>query len=388
VNLIFFTHPDFESHQSMPRFAGMLANGMKQRGHTVEIWSPLPKFYKLPGSTSTKKWLGYIDQFILFPIAVKRRLKKVSVNSLFVFTDHALGPWIPLVADLPHVIHCHDFLAQQSALGEIPENPTKMSGRVYQRMIHRGYSVGKNFISVSLNTKAMLHKFLKALPERSEVVYNGLNQSFRPSEVSSARDTVGKALNLDLNRGYILHVGGNQWYKNREGVVKVYNAWRTRQGKILPLLLVGEVPNRGLEEIVAKSPYKSDIYCLTSVNDKILRDAYAGASVFVFPSKAEGFGWPIAEAMASGCPVVTTNEAPMTEVAGDAGFLIPREPSDKSRVDAWASTAAEKLDEVVRLSDQERAKAVATGLHNAKRFDTNAALDRIEEIYKNILHEN
>jgi glycosyltransferase involved in cell wall biosynthesis len=386
VNLIFFTHPDFESHQSMPRFAGMLANGMRQRGHTVEIWSPLPKFYRFPGPPSVKKWFGYIDQFIVFPLVVKKRLKNVSGNSLFVFTDHALGPWVPLVVRRPHVIHCHDFLAQQSALGEIPENPTRMTGRLYQKMIHKGYSVGKNFISVSLNTKAMLHRFLPALPEHSEVVYNGLNQSFIPSNVSSARDSVSRATGLDLKSGYLLHVGGNQWYKNREGVVEIYNAWRTRQNKILPLLLVGEIPNRILQDTVNKSPYKSDIYILSAVNDKILLKAYAGASVFLFPSKAEGFGWPIAEAMASGCPVITTNEAPMTEVAGTAGFLIPREPWDKSEIAAWASEAGKKLDEILRMSEEERKKVIEAGLQNAKRFDTQTALDRIEEIYKNILH--
>jgi glycosyltransferase involved in cell wall biosynthesis len=387
VNLIFFTHPDFEGHQSMPRFAGMLANGMRQRGHTVEVWSPAPKFYRLPGSISVKKWLGYIDQFILFPLVVKKKLKSVSQNSLFVFTDQALGPWVPLVADRPHVIHCHDFLAQQSALGEIPENPTKRTGRVYQRMIHKGYSMGKNFISVSNNTKAVLHRFLEKLPEHSEVVYNGLNQSFVPSSVSSARDSVGKAVGLDLTAGFLLHVGGNQWYKNREGVVKIYNAWRTRQNKILPLLLIGEIPNQGLHDIVAKSPYKSDIYILSGINDKILRDAYVGASVFLFPSKAEGFGWPIAEAMASGCPVITTNEAPMTEVAGTAGFLISKEPWDKSKINAWASEGAAVLDGILMMSDEERRKVIERGLDNAKRFDTQAALDRIEKIYKKILHE-
>ena len=136
------------------------------------------------------------------------------------------------------------------------------------------------------------------------------------------------------------------------------------------------------------SPYKSDIHILSAVNDKILREAYAGASVFLFPSKAEGFGWPIAEAMASGCPVMTTNEAPMTEVAGTAGFLIPREPWDKSKIAAWASDAAISLDEILKLAGVERRNVVEAGLQNAKRFDTQNALDRIEEIYKSILHKH
>ncbi len=371
----------------MPRFANMLASGMKQRGHSVEIWTPSPKFHNLLAPAFMKKWLGYIDQFVVFPRDVKNWLRNVSDNTLFVFTDHALGPWVPLVANVPHVIHCHDFLAQQSGLGEIPENPTRRTGRYYQKMIHKGYSEGKNFISVSFNTKAMLHRFLPASPEYSEVVYNGLNQSFMSIDPCKARDSVTRETGIELKDGYLLHVGGNQWYKNRVGVVEIYNAWRIRQPEMLPLLLVGEIPDRTLQDTINMSPYKSDIHVLSAMNDKILREAYAGASVFLFPSKAEGFGWPIAEAMASGCPVITTNEAPMTEVAGTAGFLIPREPWDKSEIASWASDAAIRVDEILKLSELERRNVVEAGLQNAKRFDAQNALNRIEEIYKDILHE-
>ena len=224
-------------------------------------------------------------------------------------------------------------------------------------MIHKGYSEGRNFISVSFNTKKMLHRFLTASPERSEVVYNGLNQSFTTLDPCQARDSVSRETGIELKNGYLLHVGGNQWYKNRIGVVEIYNAWRIRQNEMLPLLLVGEIANRTLQSTIDLSPYKSDIHVLSAVNDKILRDAYAGASVFLFPSKAEGFGWPIAEAMASGCPVITTNEAPMTEVAGTAGFLIPREPWDNSKIRIWGCRCLNQAGrnfETVRIGTKKR----------------------------------
>jgi glycosyltransferase involved in cell wall biosynthesis len=81
-----------------------------------------------------------------------------------------------------------------------------------------------------------------------------------------------------------------------------------------------------LTKSLESSPYKADIHWLSGIDDEHVAHAYSGAAVFLFPSLGEGFGWPIAEAMASGCPVVTTDEAPMTEVAGEAGFLIPRRP--------------------------------------------------------------
>jgi len=145
MRIIFFTHPPFLGSQSMPRFANMLAEGMQKRGHEVEVWTAKPKFYSLTVPASLKKWMGYIDQYIIFPAGVKKKLKEQDSNTLFVFADQALGPWIPLVANRPHVIHCHDFLAQRSANGEIAENPTGLSGKKIPGIYPPGISKGKEF---------------------------------------------------------------------------------------------------------------------------------------------------------------------------------------------------------------------------------------------------
>ncbi|HTE33826.1 MAG TPA: glycosyltransferase family 1 protein [Chryseolinea sp.] len=385
MNLVFFAHPTFLSHQSMPRFAKMLADGMAERGHTTEIWSPGAVFYKLPAVPFVRKWLGYIDQYLVFPGEIRRRIKQLPSDTLFVFTDQALGPWVPTVADRPHVIHCHDFLALRSALGELPENPTGWTGKQYQKLIRRGFSRGKHFISVSNKTKEDLHRYLPERPPSSDVVYNGFHQPFFPVDKDEARSKFGKRVNLDLTSGYILHVGGNLWYKNRLGVIEIYNAWRSKTPHALPLLMIGEAPTEELVSIQKKSPYAKDIYWLSNVEDQFVRLAYSGASVFLFPSLGEGFGWPIAEAMASGSPVITTGEAPMSEVAGNAAFLIPRRPGDEAGASEWATDAASQLTKILNLSIGERENIVATGLENAKRFNTQEAMDKIEKIYFKIV---
>jgi glycosyltransferase involved in cell wall biosynthesis len=385
MNIVFFAHPDFLGHVSMPRFAGMMLQGMKTRGHTTTIWSPKPRFFNLPFLKNFKKWLGYIDQYVIFPFEVRKKLKSCPSNTLFVFTDNALGPWVPLVAHLPHVMHCHDFMAQESALGLVPENPTRWTGRQYQKLIFRGYCKSKNFISGSQNTQNTLHRFLSSQPTRSELVYNGLNQAYSPLDVSNARAIVSAETGLDLRDGYLLHVGGNQWYKNRVGVIEMYDAWRASSTVKLPLLLIGLPPSPDVLKAYAQSPYRDSIFFFTNARDNIVHLAYAGATVFLFPSKAEGFGWPVAEAMASGCPVITTNEAPMTEVAGDAGFLISRRPFDPVKAAEWARVAGLVIGKVVDLSPSERKAAIDAGLKNAKRFDSEIALDKIELIYYNIL---
>ncbi|WP_324672908.1 glycosyltransferase [Hymenobacter sp. GOD-10R] len=390
MHLVFFTHPDFMGDQrmpafaSMPRFARMLADGMRERGHEVEMWAPKSRFFDLPVTGGPKKWLGYIDQYLVFPAEVRRRLKKYPSDTLFVFADNALGPWVPLVADRPHVMHCHDFMAQRSAQGQIPENPTGWSGQQYQRMIRAGYSKGKHFISVSQKTREELHAFLPTLPLTSEVVYNGLSEALTPHDQTDARAKVSAATGIDLSQGYLLHVGGNQWYKNRLGVMELYNAWRSSSSAALPLLLVGGPLSAELNSVKEASPFKKDIHVVSGLEDELVHLAYAGATVFLFPSIAEGFGWPIAEAMASGCLVITTGEAPMTEVAGEAGFLIPRRPHDESTTAGWATAGAATIDEVIHLSPAERSAAIAAGITNVARFNSENALNRIEEIYKTI----
>lgn len=368
----------------MPRFAQMLVEGMQARGHQVELWSPAAHLVRLPAPAFLKKWFGYIDQYAIFPATIRRRLKAWAPNTLFVFTDHALGPWVPLIGQRPHVIHCHDFLAQFAALNKIPESVTGWTGKQYQAYIRRGYIRGQNFISVSKRTQHDLHQFLSVRPHRSEVVYNGFNQIVEVLDPTQARARLGEHTGLDLELGYLLHVGGNQWYKNRRGVIELYNAWRSLGQISLPLLLIGTAPDAALQQTHGQSPYASDIHLLTGVEDQLVRWAYSGATVLVFPSLAEGFGWPIAEAMAAGCPVITTQEAPMTEVGATAAFYISRRPATDEAAD-WATAGAQVIQQVIELASPARQTVVAAGLVNACRFETTKALNRIEEIYQEII---
>lgn len=386
MHIVIFAHPDFLGSQSMPRYAQWLKNGMESLGHTVEIWRPSPRFYKLPFPAAFKKWLGYIDQYLIFPGKVKRRMKSYSIDTVYVFADNALGPWVPLAAGKHHVIHCHDFLAQQSALRQIKENPTSWTGKQYQAYIRNGFRQGRNFIAVSQHTQKQLHDFLTQPPLISEVVYNALTQHFEPIEPTVALNWIQDQTRLPLPQGYILHVGGNQWYKNRQGVIEIYDTWRKQYASPLPLLLVGPPPADCLKNARERSAFKEDIHFISGKSDEFIRKVYSGASVLLFPSLAEGFGWPIAEAMACGCPVITTNAAPMTEVAGGAAFLIERRAPDTDK-SLWLKEAAATLQHVLQLNEEDKQQVQLAGLKNIERFNSRRTILKIESIYKRILNE-
>jgi glycosyltransferase involved in cell wall biosynthesis len=384
MHIVFFTHPTFQAHQSMPRYAHWLLKGMKERGHTVELWSADPRFFKLPVPASLKKWLGYIDQFIVFPGWVRKKIKQYPADTLFVFTDHALGPWVPLVAARRHVIHCHDFLAQRSAAGELPQNPTGWTGRKYQAFIKRGYCSGKNFICISQKTREDLLRFLPREPQMMEVVYNAVNTLYKKVDTEKALNALQSQPELSLSNGYILHVGGNQWYKNRLGVIRIYEQWRQTYSQNLPLLLVGEKPTPEIEALRQSSPYRQDIHFLINLADQDVLHAYNTATLFLFPSLAEGFGWPIAEAMACGCMVITTGEAPMTEVGGEAATYLPPMPTDGAQLPGWLQMAAATLQRILELSQEAKTQKQANGLENVKRFDSEKQLNKMARLYEQV----
>lgn len=383
MKIVLFTHyPGFKT-ASMPRFAAMIATAMQARGHIVEEWRCPVVFGSKSKRPVLAKWLGYLDQFLIFPRQVKRRLRATSADTLFVITDQALGIWVPLVAHRPHVIHCHDFLAQRSALGEIDENPVGMTGRLYQWLIRRGYRQGRHFLSVSRKTQEDLHRFLVHEPASSEVVYNGLNHPFRPMPRDEAEHALAGILHPGEEQGILLHVGGNQWYKNRLGVVAVYASYVRQTARPLPLWLAGEAPDPALRAAADAVSSPGCVRFLEGLDNHQVNAAYNLARALIFPSRAEGFGWPIAEAMACGTPVITVDAPPMNEVGGAAAVYLPVPPADV--FGSWAEQGAAALERVLSTP----AEAMREDrLLQSGRFSAEDAADAYEQAYRQILAES
>jgi len=387
MKIVLFTHASFLAHQSMPRFARMISEGMLHKGHDLIIWSPKAFFIRLSFNKSfLEKWLGYIDQYVVFPVIIKIRLLSCSKETLFVFADNALGPWMPIVKNRYHVVHCHDFLAQQSAFGLLPENKTGITGKYYQKFIRWGYRKAQNFISISYKTQTDLHFFLTKPPKISKVVYNGLNQNFKQVQNKIVvRELLSNKYNVDLSRGYILHVGGNAFYKNKLGVLEIYDQWAKDFKANVPLILVGEAPSEELISFKDLSNVSNSIFFITDIDDFQLQKFYQGASVMIFPSLYEGFGWPIVEAMASGCLVITTDEDPMKEVAADAGFYIPKKPNDLEKVLNWKIIAARELEKVMHFTSGELKAAILKSNLRSQEFSAQSFVNSIEKVYQQIL---
>ena len=207
-----------DEQESMQRFAALLNAGLRKAGHEVRLIRPIPVIGRLkPAVHGVGKWCGYVDKFAFFPPELKAAAKWADIIHV---CDHSNAFYVKYLSSRPHVVTCHDLLAISSALDEIPENRTSWTGQQLQKMILGGLRRARHVICVSEATRVELIR-LTGLPEhRVSLIYNGLNYPYAPFVKShEGRSTGG----LDTSEPFFLHVGGNQWYKNRLGVLEIFS---------------------------------------------------------------------------------------------------------------------------------------------------------------------
>lgn len=171
------------SHQqSMQRFAALMRELLTAAGHELRLLKPEPLLGNLkPGEAGLSKWLGYVDRFVLF----RWRLRRADVVHV---CDHGNAMYAGMLGGRPNVVTCHDLLAVQSALGEVPGNVTGFSGRIFQRWIVSGLRRAQHVVCVSEQTRSEPRR-LSGLPAaRCSMVPNALNYPYRPMAADEARE--------------------------------------------------------------------------------------------------------------------------------------------------------------------------------------------------------
>ena len=354
-----------DEQESMQRFANLLSTGLSKAGHEVWLLRPTPVVGRIkPAIHGVGKWCGYVDKFVFFPKELKIAAEWADIVHI---CDHSNAFYVKYLPSRPHIVTCHDLLAISSALDEIPGNRASWTGQQLQKMILDGLRRARHVICVSEATRGELIR-LTGLPEHKvSLIYNGLNYSYTPS---SKRDRIMRTGDVETNRPFFLHVGGNQWYKNRLGVLKIFShLQRWSSARTAKLVMVGKPWTDEMREFVSLNALGDQVIELTSITNEDLQVLYSSATALLFPSLREGFGWPIVEAQACGCPVFTSNRVPMTEIGGNAAIYL--DPAD---VAGAAAVIANSLDYIPQLRQ--------AGLENAKRFSSAAMISAHSSLYR------
>lgn len=345
----------------MARYAELLYAELRKRGYAVEIIYPASLATRLVRGTPFSRWLAYVDKFVFFPPVLWLRARRMDMVHI---CDHSNSFYLRWTGKTPNLITAHDALAIRSALGHFPQNPTRWSGVRFQRWILRGLASARNMVCVSQKTRRDFEALLPGSTKMT-VIPNPLSRNFSPAgpeDVAAVRAACG----LSAGDEYLLHVGKDAWYKNRAGLFRILAELRKypRFSRVKVVLAGDSTPDE-IKDI-------DGVVQLPAPSDQQLRAVYSGALALLFPSLEEGFGWPVLEAQACGCPVITSARSPMKEVAGGAAILV--DPEDATAAAAEIASRIHEFDSIRRA-----------GLENVRNYSVGNAIDRYCEVYQEIV---
>jgi glycosyltransferase involved in cell wall biosynthesis len=372
-----------DRQESMRRFTDLLHSGLKARGHEVIQIAPSLRFgrwlkpYRYGG---IPKYLGYLDKFGLFPRQLRAHVAAARPDVVHII-DHANAVYAPSASAAPVLVTCHDLLQVRAALGEIPHQRVSGFGRRYQSWILQSLRRVPRVACVSAKTEADVLRLTGLPANRVTVVSNALNHPYRPIDHATARERVAElavANRAAASRlspgggGFLLNVGGGHWYKNRPGLLAIHAELRRRLMPTPVLVMVGPPLSSDDAANVATLGLSEHVISFPTVTNPQLEALYRLAEGLIFPSWEEGFGWPIAEAQACGCPVFTSNRSPMTEVGGgSAVYFDPADPvaAAQAIATAWPHREAQRN----------------RGLEEARRWHPDVMLAGYETLYRDLV---
>jgi glycosyltransferase involved in cell wall biosynthesis len=277
--------------------------------------------------------LGGRSQELRMAWTLPRALRRLGAD--LCHTQYAL----PVRPPCPCVVTVHDVSFARG---------TELMGwkdrQVFRLVVPRAVRHAARVLTVSERTKSDLVELYGVPGERIVVTPNGVDPAFSPGPGS---------------HDYVLSVGAIQARKNQLAALDAATAVG------LPLVVAGPAKDRALASELRERGARLEGYVQTTR----LAELYRGAACLVQPSRYEGFGLPVVEAMASGTPVVAVPDPALEEVAGDAAVLV-----DGNDLAAGIRTAL-----------GERDRLVAAGLERAKVFSWRTTAERTLAVYREIL---
>ncbi len=218
-------------------------------------------------------------------------------------------------------------------------------------------------IAVSENTKNDLINIYPCTKDKVSVIYHGVSLNEKNSMPF-----------FKIEKPYVLFVGNRLGYKNFTSLIDVYNQNNLISNDYLLICFGGGGFNQEELKKIEKSGLKEKVLQFNG-NDAMLKSMYQSASLFVYPSIYEGFGMPVLEAMAEGCPVVCSNSSSLPEVAGDAAYYF-----DSNNIDSMEKAITDVL-----CNNEIKQGLVNKGYERVKIFTWERCADQTVKTYTQIL---
>lgn len=271
---------------------------------------------------------------------------------------HSTGPFVLIPPNgVKHVVTLHDL-----AILRHPERFRPWCRRGVRKSLfklHRAHRV----LCISEFTADEAMKLLGLPASQIDVVYNGcdFNTSWTAKEIKP---------DFHVPSEFFLFVGSLEPGKNLSLLREVYLLADKNNTPLPPLIIVGA----RWEGVAGEGAPPKNWHYAGRISDDALAYLYKRATALVFPSKYEGFGFPLLEAMGLGCPVICSPVASLPEVAGDAALLPPLEPA------AYLKTMLQ-LVQKTELRDE----LICKGYAQSRKFSWEKCARETIEVYRHAM---
>lgn len=235
-------------------------------------------------------------------------------------------------------------------------------------LLARGFD---KIITVSEFTRQTAIKYWQIPPEKVCTIHHGLSNQFTPQPKQSVA-----ALRKHIGAPYLLHVSNFSAKKNASMLINVFAKLKQKKYPHKLVIIGGRWENSPIPALITELQITDDVIFVGYETNEQLPVWYSGADVFITLSLHESFCFPIVEAMACGCPVITLNHTAFPEILGDAGLLIDKPFS----TEAVVSHLTQLLDNK-ELTQHLREK----GLERATTFSWQKNAEQTWQIYQSLL---
>jgi len=317
------------------------------------------------------RWYTLREQFVM-----PRLISTAKVDLM-----HYLHFNVPIFSCKKFVVTIHDLILikyptpRASTLSPILY---KIKNFFYRIIIWLAINRAKKIIAVSKFTKQDIIKYFKIKPEKIAMIYEGV------ANLSNGRDSLFTAKQNDkaviseynITDPFLLYIGNAYPHKNLERLVQVFQKIQENnleKFQNLKLVLVGK-EDYFYKRLKEETKNNAVIFA-GYVPDNQLEAMFSQALCYVFPSLYEGFGLPPLEAMAKGCPVVSSNRSCLPEVLEDAAIYF--DPENMTEM----QTEIEKL-----LNNEDlRQKLIQEGYQQIKKYDWWESARQTLQVYQELL---
>jgi glycosyltransferase involved in cell wall biosynthesis len=315
-----------ENWPSMQLVADMLLQNLElshsKQWEAVRICPRMRRHFALPLPGSRQFWNNadrLTNRFLDYPLWL-RRLR--SEFDLYHIVDHSYAQLVhPLPAERT-VVTCHDLDTFRCLLEPSGEQRPGWFRAMSRRILH-GLQKAAHVIAVSAATRDEILRYGLLPPERVTVIHNGVHPACSPIADPAADAEVSRLLPAKAAGAlWLLHVGSTIPRKRVDVLLRVFAAVRADFPEARLVRVGGEFTPAQLQ-LARDLNIADSIHLLSGLTPGILAAIYRRADLLLQTSESEGFGLPVVEALACGCPVVASDIPVLREVGGAAAVYCP-----------------------------------------------------------------